>query len=795
MSSLRRPLAGSLGGELLAAAVTVAALASSVRLFEGASFLIPVIGSALLSHLLAAVTRRAGGSLALGVAFSLIATAALQLWLHYPHTTWYGIPQRATLTALGEDFRAAWDLLVGSSVPLPEQTGLIVAAAAVAWLLAVLGDWAAFRVGGRGEALAPAAILLVLVAMFGTGDGTILYPAITVGCAVAFALVHARARTAARLPTVESKQRHRWYLPGGLLAGAIAVGAGTLITAVLLPSLTSGPLRSLLDGEEPAAPPARQIVLSPLVALPGQLQQNPELELFTVWSTERSYWRLTALGDFNGLVWSLEETTGTVTGSLPTLEATSGPVSQTTQSYQIGALAAVWLPAAYQPMAFETSASSFTANFEPISSTLLVSSGRRNADGLRYTVQSAVPRFDPAFLGALRNDPAAQPPGFLELPENLDPSLRELATAVTAGRDGPYNQALALQNWFRQNFSYDLGVSPGHSSDRLETFLFNERRGYCEQFAGAFATLARTLGLPARVAVGFTPGIALETGTDDRVLYSVRGKHAHAWPEIFISGAGWVAFEPTPGRGAPGAETYTLVAEQQDSSTEDSVPDSTPPPVANADPSPGPPTSDPPIATPSDSDGSNSGATHLAIRIGQVAGLVAAALALIGAVYVTTTAALRHYQQRRRRRWAGSDTRRNTLVAWEEILELLRSRQLRPRPSETPLELGLRAARLLGPAPDQWQHLAFCTSVAAFAGDPLPANWDQKARTAATAITTSLTDSLTPAMRLRRMLDPYPWKLLRLPGYRQRHSGLLNTYWTKAVALRLWQFSHRAGRG
>ena len=156
------------------------------------------------------------------------------------------------------------------------------------------------------------------------------------------------------------------------------------------------------------------------------------------------------------------------------------------------------------------------------------------------------------------------------------------ARAATARTE----QALALQNWFRDNFEYDLAVDPGHSSSRLDTFLLEEQRGYCEQFAGAFAVLGRTLGLPTRVAVGFTPGVVLAESEPAGTLYSVRGEHAHAWPEVYIDGAGWVAFEPTPGRGAPGAEGYTLVAEQQDSPGPSREPALSPPPPPTPPPQP-----------------------------------------------------------------------------------------------------------------------------------------------------------------------------------------------------------------
>lgn len=750
------PSSGAPAGELLATAVTLTTLAGGVRLLDGTSFLAPVLGAALLAHLLVVLMRRAGRGVALGAAVSLVGVAGLQVWVHYPQTTSYGVPRRATFEAMGADLGGIWQLLQSSRVPLSEDTGLLVAAAAVAWLLALLSDWAAFRVGARGEALAPAAILLALVATFGTADGRILYPTVSVACAVAFALAHAAARSRAR-PVVGAPPERRIRLPRGLVAGALAVGAGALVTTALLPTLDDGPLRKLLDPPAPATDGGRKVVLSPLVAVPGRLLQNPDLELFVVRSSGRSYWRLTALGDFDGVVWSLDESTGAAGGSLPTLAATSGPVSELTQNYRIRALAAVWLPAAYQPVAFDPLGAAFEASFEPVSSTLLVGSGRADSDGLSYTVQSAVPHFEGAFLGSLRNDPEDVPAGFVDLPADLDPSLGEVALEVAGGHDGPYQQALALQDWLREEFDYDLDVAPGHSSDRLEAFLFRERRGYCEQFAGAFATLARTLGLPTRVAVGFTPGVAGETDATGRTIYSVRGQHAHAWPEVYISGAGWVAFEPTPGRGAPGAESYTLVPEQQDAPLESPAPAPPDPPAPGPDPdTPAPAAPAPPSGDELASEGGGAGTARILAAVG----LALAAAGGAAGLYAAATAGLRSLQRRRRVRWAGADAGRGAIVAWEEILDLLRPRRIRPQLSETPLEVAQRASRLLGSAPEPWRRLAFCVSVAAFAGGPMPAELQRQVATASSSISADLRRTRTAAQRLRGVVDPRPWELL-----------------------------------
>ena len=762
MSRSPRPPTGVryLPAEILLVSVSVATLLGGLRLFSEGSFLAPVIGSALLAHLLVALLRRAGRGVGIGALVSLVGVAALALWVHYPHTTRYGVPRRATIEALSEDVRGAWDVIGTSQVPVPAHTGLVIVAAAVAWLIPVLADWAAFRVGVRGEALVPAGIVFVIISLFGTTGGRILYPALTVTCAVAFGLAHQRTRSQARREVGEAKRR--WLRrPPGLVTGALTVAGGLLVTVALLPALSDGPLRSLLDPDTAAPETGRKVVLSPLVALPGQLLANPEQELFTVRSSERAYWRLTALGDFDGTVWSLDERTGTATDSLTNLATTTGPVTEITQTYRIGDLAAVWLPAAYQPIGFEVAEAPFSASFEPLSSTLLVGSGRRDSDGLGYTVLSAVPRFEPAFLESLQNDPSDVPPGFGDVPADLPPALAELAADVIAGYERPYEQALALQDWFRSDFEYDLDVAPGHSSSRLETFLLGERRGYCEQFAGAFATLARTLGLPARVAVGFTPGIALDTDSEGRTLYSVRGEHAHAWPEIFISGAGWVAFEPTPGRGAPGAEDYTFVPEQQDEPGPSTVPALTPPPS----PSPSgerPPPASPPL--PADL-GAGDGNT-IAGRVAVLVGLAAAGVASAGALYAAATAGLRLIQRRRRRHWALGDAGRRAIVAWEEILELLRPRRIKPRAAETPLEMAQRASQLLGSAPEVWRRLAFCVSVAAFAGGPMPPELERQAGTAASTISSALRETRTRRERLRGITDPQPWVLLLRPGRR-----------------------------
>jgi transglutaminase-like putative cysteine protease len=170
---------------------------------------------------------------------------------------------------------------------------------------------------------------------------------------------------------------------------------------------------------------------------------------------------------------------------------------------------------------------------------------RPSASGERYRVTAIVP---PAVSAA--TNPSASPSltatqlqGDLALPP--EPAIiASLARTVTATATTPLTRAEALVNWFRSGlFRYTLTppVAPA-GANALTVFLTTTRAGTCESFAGAFAVMARSLGLPTRVAVGFTGGRSSSSGTT-----IVSGADAHAWPEVYLGAAsGWVSFEPTP---------------------------------------------------------------------------------------------------------------------------------------------------------------------------------------------------------------------------------------------------------
>lgn len=297
-----------------------------------------------------------------------------------------------------------------------------------------------------------------------------------------------------------------------------------------------------------------RVVLSPLLDVRTRLVSQPDVEMFTVESPLEDYWRIAALDVFDGRIWRSRASVEDAEGHLDTTESVSFEV--VTQSFEINNLSGIWLPAVYKPL--QVLSSSSELEYEPQSGVLIVDEETVSASGLSYTLVSAVPERDIAAIadaaGSIPDEIAER---YLALPDDFSERVRDKAQEIVASARAttPYEIALALQNYFRDPtlFTYDLDANNGHSMSRIEEFLFDTRSGYSEQFASSYATMARSVGLPARVAVGFTPG-EFDPSID---AYRVSGGDAHAWPEVWMDGVGWLRFEPTPWHGSPQDEAYT----------------------------------------------------------------------------------------------------------------------------------------------------------------------------------------------------------------------------------------------
>jgi len=131
---------------------------------------------------------------------------------------------------------------------------------------------------------------------------------------------------------------------------------------------------------------------------------------------------------------------------------------------------------------------------------------------------------------------------YLEVPDDVKEKLLPLAQEVTAGAQTPYDQAQAITAYLRKEIKYTTTLAPApKGTDLLLWVLFDYKKGFCMYYASAEVLMLRSLGVPARMVVGFAQGELDERGT----TYTVRRADSHAWPEVYFPNIGWIEFEPT----------------------------------------------------------------------------------------------------------------------------------------------------------------------------------------------------------------------------------------------------------
>jgi len=276
----------------------------------------------------------------------------------------------------------------------------------------------------------------------------------------------------------------------------------------------------------PAVAPS---ALSLATDLTGVESRDADVVLFRVTSHDPTYWQVTTLTSFVGDRWVPDQQTDALLhGSAPV----PGPVATGDQRlFTAGVTLAAYSGRILPAPPATVSAS---GGGSPVVTSSGVVASQPTHIGASYTVSAVVP-------SPVADSPSTTPPPGADTSLGPIPSVVEsLARSITGGEDSPLEKAEALTDFFRSGqFHYKVVAPQPVGVDPLVAFLTRTRTGSCEQFAGAFAVLARASGLGARVAVGFTPG------RPNGGVTVVRGGDAHAWPQVLIDGS-WVSFEPTP---------------------------------------------------------------------------------------------------------------------------------------------------------------------------------------------------------------------------------------------------------
>ena len=347
-------------------------------------------------------------------------------------------------------------------------------------------------------------------------------------------------------PSGSAPRGRSWSLGRGARRMGLACVAAAVLAPIALPGFGS---KAVIDLSSPTG-----TGLNPLVSIGAQLNRTTPVELFRVQSSVAAYWRTVALDSFDGTTWRPEPSRDPVqiqpqiSIAAPGLSPSVGPGQQFDQRFTLTHdLGSPWLPAAYAP----TTVTSDAPLRYDVSSLSLSTDGLLRA-GTGYTVTSAVVEPTPDQLDQVVFPPPAQDVRYTQLPKDLPAPIADLARAWTQGQPNDYRKILAIQDHLRA-FTYDTNVAPRDDALSMSDFLTVTKRGFCQQFASSMAVMLRTLGIPARVAVGFTPG-EFAPNSSTRVVST---SDYHAWVEVLFPTYGWLAFEPTPGRSNPLAAEYS----------------------------------------------------------------------------------------------------------------------------------------------------------------------------------------------------------------------------------------------
>ncbi len=386
------------------------------------------------------------------------------------------------------------------------------------------------------------------------------------------------ADTRRRRPRAGSRTRGA----AGTAGVAAAIGAGAIaVTLIVAPVLPHTLARGL--------PGTGAAHIDPSLSLGADLRQPEAVDVLRMRTDAPTpqYLRVATLSEFDGSTWQPDKTNRLPLENPRALSPVETDadieVGQYTTTIDIAALSSPWLPVPFPAVNVSGLQGDWSAM--PINRT--VSSTSSGTEGQSYMVTTTVP--EPT-LAQIRDATATAQRGqedTIALPDDLPPIIAQTAREVTAGADNDYDALIALQDWFRgPDFRYSLDAPvrdgfDGTGADAVASFL-DVRAGYCVHFASAFALMARTLGMPARIVVGYLPGSATGESVDGQDVRTVRSTQLHAWPEVHFEGVGWVAFEPTKSLGTP----TDIGGQRQPENSTDASPTPTPRSSSSASPRP-----------------------------------------------------------------------------------------------------------------------------------------------------------------------------------------------------------------
>ncbi|MFJ5955552.1 DUF3488 and DUF4129 domain-containing transglutaminase family protein [Paenarthrobacter sp. NPDC092416] len=686
----------------MSGAVVVAVLGAALSLngvFRGWAWFLPLITTVVTVALALAVLRALRAQPLLATLGALGALAGILSFTFCRQDSLLGfIPTPGTLSAVGRLIKRAAETVVSESAPVAPNVGIVFVACACLGLLVVLMD--ALAVPLSMPAASGIGLLAVMVV-----PATVKPQSVGVagflGAAVGFLLILGCSQ---------------WFAPDSRLQSSAAQGSGQFKRSVVTGALTLGlalvvPLA--IPGFETGTFPQGSRLspwgtsngLNPMITLGNSLRSPTGSGRITYATSSGSatYLRSVTIDNFDGETWAPDDRAGSRREGADKIESgytVQGEVVNAVTSINAGLFTSPYLPVPYAPVSVNGLNGRWT--WDP--ATLSIMSTETNTRAQRYVVFSTAAKVSSSSLSQATASAQSISDDFTRIPGNVPDIVRQTADTVTASATNNYGKALAIQKYLRSgDFTYSLQapVQNGYDGNGLSVLadFLAVKSGYCVHFSSAMAVMARLEGIPSRIAVGYAPGrltgesVAL-VGQGSFPEYEVDARDAHAWPELYFEGLGWVPFEPTPSRGVvPDYATDASVAGSLSTNLDEKevlTDPATPPP--GTVPLPG-------VETPA---AGAAGGSPLPL-VGAVAAAVLLLAAFLGSPRMSRTV-LR--MRRLRRRQAPEDPEAlppgyqdpAPALAWAELQDLATDYGVPSTPSETPRHFSarLRSSAVLG---------------------------------------------------------------------------------------------------
>ena len=535
---------------LLAALLAVAALGAD-RVFDQFPATARIMGAGVVALLLVTIVESRGMKLLWSLPLSLVGMLLYTAYTQLPETMPFGVPRVATGRGLWNGLSSGWSDGLDVLLPLEATGTTSVLLTYLAWVAGATAGYLLLRWGHVVWPLVPPLVLfgITLPLAAPAPESALWLPFVLAALALAFLAFRANQRSAVDVSvgttgTVLSGDFRPRTSARAIAASSLPVVLGCAAIGV------AGGLFLAFGSDDPADPRdlrpddiTPQAIINPLTEFKAVRNLNPPVGALAIDLPGEENFALlerlpvAVLDAYDGAGWRSTARYQRRGSDLDNPNADNS--TDVTQSIVLGEIRGPWLPAAQRPVRIDLEEVLFDSE-----TGTLVAGDDILVD--RYTVVSRVPiaSIDDLDSAELADVDAR----YTELPTQVTADILDLATTLAGESDNPFGQTEALVGFLRDELFVDEAAAPGHSLGRLQSFLFEERRGSAEQFATALAVMLRTQDIPARVVVGYDLAAATDLN-GDRSL-DVTSEQYDVWVEVPFEGFGWQAFDALPSEAA-----------------------------------------------------------------------------------------------------------------------------------------------------------------------------------------------------------------------------------------------------